>query len=121
MAAGLQPVFAAASNLGLLLLIILGLALNYNAMIGLVGSYGILAAIVFIAALLGIGYFLGGAERGDRSFMGFGMAQRNISAALVVAGQNFDLDVVTYLLVVSVIGLVLLMPTAGEIGRRARR
>jgi len=50
--------------------------------------------------------------------MGLGTAQRNISAALVVAGQNFGMDVVTYLLVFSLIGLIILMPTAGELGRR---
>ena len=52
--------------------------------------------------------------------MGLGTAQRNISAALVVAAQNFDTNVVTYLMVIAVIGLVVLMPTAGELGKRAK-
>ena len=61
------------------------------------------------------------AASGDtRSVMGLGTAQRNISAALVVAGQNFDLDVITYLMVIAVIGLVVLMPAAGELGKRAK-
>jgi BASS family bile acid:Na+ symporter len=51
--------------------------------------------------------------------MGLGTAQRNISAALVVAAQNFDTNVITYLMVIAVIGLVVLMPTAGELGKRA--
>lgn len=106
-AAGLQPVFALASNVGLLLLIVLGVALNYDAMIGLVGSYGILAAIVFVMSLLIVGYVMGGSVRAHRTVMGLGMAQRNISAGLVVAGQNFGMDVVTYLLVVALIGLLL--------------
>jgi hypothetical protein len=38
----------------------------------------------------------------------------------VVAAQNFDADVVTYLMVVAVIGLVVLMPAAGELGKRAK-
>lgn len=120
-ASGLQPVMAQAANIGLLLLMVLGVALNFNAMLALVGSYGILAAVVFIVALLVIGYFLGGTDRGIRSVMGLGTAQRNISAALVVAGQNFGLDVITYLMVVSVIGLLVLMPAAGELGRRVGR
>ena len=36
----------------------------------------------------------------------------------MVAGQNFDLDVITYLMVIAVIGLVVLMPAAGELGKR---
>jgi BASS family bile acid:Na+ symporter len=68
-----------------------------------------------------VGYLLGMAssDAGTRSVMGLGTAQRNISAALIVAAQNFDTNVVTYLMVIAVIGLVVLMPTAGELGRRA--
>lgn len=117
-AKALQPVFAQAANIGLLLLIVLGVLLNFNAMLSFIGSYGILAAIIFILALLLFGYLLGG--EGEKSVLGLATGQRNISAALVVAGQNFDLEVVSYLLVVAVIGLIILMPAAGEFGRRAR-
>lgn len=116
-AAGIQPTFGQASNLALLVLTVAGLVLNFREMIGLVGSLGLLAGVIFIVGALGIGYLLGGS--GDtRSVMGLGTAQRNISAALVVAGQNFDLDVITYLMVIAVIGLVVLMPAAGELGKR---
>jgi BASS family bile acid:Na+ symporter len=50
--------------------------------------------------------------------MGLGTAQRNISAALVVGAQNFSTDVITYLMVIAIISLVILMPAAGEIGKR---
>jgi BASS family bile acid:Na+ symporter len=119
-AAKIQPTFGMASNIALLGLTVLGLVLNFKAMIGLVGSLGILAGIIFIVISLIIGYFMGGSDGGTRSVMGLGTAQRNISAALVVAGQNFGVDVVTYLMVIAVIGLVILMPTAGELGKRAR-
>jgi hypothetical protein len=36
----------------------------------------------------------------------------------VVAGQNFGTEVITYLVLIAVISLVILMPAAGEIGRR---
>ena len=52
--------------------------------------------------------------------MGLGSGQRNIAAALVVAGQNFDADVITYLMVVAIIGFVVLFPAAGELGKRAK-
>jgi predicted Na+-dependent transporter len=120
-AAKIQPTFGQASNIALLVLTVLGLVLNFRAMIDLVGSLGILAGIVFIVLSLIVGFLLGmvgGSDGGIRSVMGLGTAQRNISAALVVAAQNFDTNVVTYLMVIAVIGLVVLMPTAGELGKR---
>lgn len=117
-AATIQPTFGQASNLAMLVLTVAGLVLNFKDMIGLVGSLGLLAGVIFIVVSLVIGYFLGGSDGDTRSVMGLGTAQRNISAALVVAGQNFDLDVITYLMVIAVIGLVVLMPTAGELGKR---
>lgn len=118
-AAKIQPAFGQASNFALILLIVAGLVLNFSSMIALVGSLGILAGIIFIVISVVIGYVLGGSDSDMRSVMGLGTAQRNISAALVVAGQNFDADVITYLMVVGVIGLVVLMPAAGELGKRA--
>lgn len=117
-AAKIQPIFGMASNLALLTLTVLGLVLNFSSMIALVGTFGILAGIVLIIISLVIGYLMGGAEQGDKSVIGLGTAQRNISAALVVAAQNFDTDVITYLMVIAIIGLVILMPAAGELGKR---
>jgi BASS family bile acid:Na+ symporter len=79
---------------------------------------GILAGIIFIVVPAVIGYFLGGSDSDIKSVMGLGTGQRNISAALVVAVQNFDMDVITYLMVISVVGLVNLMPLTGELGKR---
>lgn len=119
-AAKMQPTFGMASNIGLLVLGIAGLVLNFSSMIALVGTFGILAGIIFVLLSLVIGYFLGGSHKEIKSVMGLGTAQRNIAAALVVAGQNFDSDVITYLMVIAVIGMVLLMPAAGEIGKRMK-
>jgi BASS family bile acid:Na+ symporter len=121
-AARVQPTFGQASNIALLVLTVLGLVLNFQQMIDLVGSLGILAGILFIVLSLVVGFLLGmlGSSEGSiRSVMGLGTAQRNISAALVVAAQNFDTDVITYLMVIAIIGLVVLMPLAGELGKRA--
>jgi predicted Na+-dependent transporter len=117
-AAKIQPTFGMAANIALITLTVLGLVLNFSSMIALVGTFGILAGIVFIIIALIIGYLLGGSESRDKSVMGLGTAQRNISAALVVAGQNFSTDVLTYLLVIAIISLVILMPASGEIGKR---
>ena len=119
-AAKIQPTFGMASNIALITLTVLGLVLNFSSMIALVGSFGILAGIIFILVSLVIGYLLGGSDRGDKSVMALGTAQRNISAALVVAAQNFSVDVITYLMVIAIIGLVVLMPAAGELGKRMK-
>jgi BASS family bile acid:Na+ symporter len=119
-AAKVQPTFGQASNIAILVLTVLGLVLNFKDMLGLVGSRGILAGVIFILASVVIGYLLGGSQGEIKSVMGLGTGQRNISAALVVAGQNFGIDVVTYLMVIAVVGLVVLMPLAGELGKRAK-
>ena len=50
--------------------------------------------------------------------MALGTAQRNIAAALVVAGQNFkDPNVVVMVVVVAIVGLLLLMPLARYLGK----
>jgi predicted Na+-dependent transporter len=119
-AAKMQPTFAMAANIGILVLGVLGLVLNFDSMIALVGSWGILAAIIFVVIALLIGYLLGGSDPPVRSVMGLGSGQRNISAALVVAGQNFDADVITFVMVVAIIGFVVLFPAAGELGKRSK-
>ncbi len=118
MAAKIQPSFGMASNVALIMLAVLGLVLNFSNMIALVGTFGILAGIIFIILSLAAGFFLGGSQGEIKSVMALGTAQRNISAALVVAGQNFGSDEITYLMVVAVIGLIVLLPAAGEIGKR---
>ena len=120
-AAKIQPTFAMAANIGILVLAVLGLVLNFSSMIALVGSFGILAGIIFIVFALVIGYLLGGSDPGIKSVMGLGSGQRNISAALVVATQNFDADVITYLMVVAIIGFIVLFPAAGELGKRMQK
>lgn len=117
-AARVQPTFGQASNIAILVLTVLGLVLNFDSMIGLVGSWGILAGVIFIVIAVAVGYFFGGSDGQFKSVMGLGTGQRNISAALVVAGQNFGIDVITYLMVIAVVGLVVLMPLAGELGKR---
>lgn len=120
-AARLKPVFSQASNTALMFLLVLGLVLNFREMISLVGSFGILAAALFLLISLTLGYLSGGSEGQIKSVMGLGSAQRNIAAALVVGGQNFGIDVVTYLMVVAIVSLVILMPLAGELGKRKDR
>jgi predicted Na+-dependent transporter len=79
------------------------------------------AALVLLVGALVIGFLAGGTSQHDRSVVGLGTAQRNLSAAIVVAVQNFgdDADVITMVMVVGVLGLIVLFATAGELGKRA--
>lgn len=119
-AAHWQPVMNKISSLAILVLLVVGLGLNVSNILSLIGTGGILALLVFIAGSLLIGYFLGGRDAGTRSVMGLGAAQRNISAALVVAAQNFaGTDTLVLVLVAAILLLLILLPTARRMGMRA--
>jgi predicted Na+-dependent transporter len=115
----IRPTFASASNIAILALIVLSVVLNFESMIALVGTRGLLAAVILVAGALLVGYLLGGKDQSIKSVMGLGTAQRNVSAALVVAAQNFDADVITFVLVFAIIGFIVLFPAAGELGKRS--
>ena len=118
--AHLQPTFAQASNTSLMLMMGILLMLNVRNILSVVGTGAILAGILFIAVSFVVGYLLGGPGRDTKSVLGLGTGQRNIAAALVVANQNFgDPDVLITLIVISLVGLFILMPIGGELGKRA--
>jgi BASS family bile acid:Na+ symporter len=120
-ARGLQPNMAQASSTSLIAVFVLMLVLNFETMVGAIGSGAIIAALLFIVISLAIGYVLG-PTTSTRPVMGLGTAQRNIAAAMVVATGNFadDPNVLTMILVGALLMLVILMPVAGELGKRGR-
>ena len=115
-----RPFLLKLSNLALVLLTVLLLLLhvrNIHSMIGLDG----LAIILFLLVSIGAGMVLGGRAAPIRNVMGLGTGQRNISAALVVAEQNFDdPKVLVTLVVTAIVGLLILMPLASWLGRGRR-
>jgi len=119
-AASLQPTFAQASNISLILMMVLILIVNGKALLGALGTMAFIVAFLFTAIAFLIGYFSGGKDAGSKSVMGLGTAQRNLSAAFAIAAFNFadDPNVVVMVTVIGVIGLVMLMLTAGELGKR---
>jgi len=119
-AARIKPVLDRVSSLSLVLLIALLTVTNFDKMVSVFGTRGILAGILFLIFGFAVGYVLGGPTRETRRVLGLGTAQRNIAAALVVAGQNFsDPKVVVMVVVVAIVGLLLLMPLARVLARRA--
>src|SRR5262249_25121652 len=115
----INPLLNRISSLSLALLITLLLVTNIRNVIALFGTRGILASILFLFGGAGIEWLLGGKGTGTRGYMALGTAQRNIAAALVVGGQNFnDPQVLVMIVVVAVVGLLLLMPLARILGTR---
>jgi len=98
--------------------VVLLIGLNVEAMIDVVGSGAVAAAVLFVVATLAVGYALGGPARGTRSVLGLGTGQRNIAAALAVAtGNSDDPRVVVMLLVSTLVGLLVLLRTACHLAR----
>ena len=121
MASGLQPLMTQISSVAIAALLVAGVIVNFDDIVDLIGTGGFAAIVLFLALSFVVGFVGGGSDLGIRSVLGLGTAQRNLSAALVVAGQNFNdtPGVLTFIIVAGIVGLVLLMPAAGEIGRRA--
>jgi len=116
-----QPLMAKISSLAMLLLLVVGLGLNVSNIINLIGTGGILALLLFIIGALLIGMVLGGRKPAERSVMGLGTAQRNVSAAIVVTAQNFSgTPTLSFVLVGAILLLLILLPTAKRLGARSQ-
>ena len=119
-AASLQPHMSQISSLAIVLMLVTVLVLEFSTIIGAIGTGGLLVAVIFVIASLAVGLLFGGSGAGMRSVMGLGTAQRNLSAAMLVAVQNFsdDPNVLLMVMLVAILGLVLLGIVAGEMGKR---
>ena len=111
--APLQRLIGRVSNLSLLLVMLLLIGLNLKGMASLFGSFAVATFALYVVGMLGIGYLLGGAEPSTRSVFALGAGQRNIVAALVIAGTSFDgRAVAVMVLIASLIALMLLLGIA---------
>ncbi len=108
----LQTIFEKISNISLLLLTISLVILNAKHLINMFG-YPLVAILIVLAGAMFIGYFLGGKEKSTRVVMAMGAGQRNISAAILVATQNFkDPEVSIIMVAVAIFGLFIMLPYA---------
>jgi predicted Na+-dependent transporter len=118
-AASALPHFAQASNLSLLFLMVLMIVLNFSDVVGLLGSGGLLASLILVGLTTAGGYLLGRLGKAGDWLQGLGAGQRNIAAAMVVATMNFGNDEIVMVVVYSLIGMVVIIPMALELGQRA--
>jgi predicted Na+-dependent transporter len=117
-AASAQPLFAQASNISLLFLMVLMVVLNFSDVVGLLGSGGLLASLILVILTVVGGYLLGSLAKTESWVQALGAGQRNIAAAMVVSTMNFGSDEVVMVVVYSLIVLLVLVPLALELGKR---
>jgi len=119
LSARVKPFLDRLSSISLVLLILLISIVNFDKVLQVFGTRGILAGLLFIAFGCLMGWLFGGPGDDTRRVLALGTGQRNIAAALVVGSQSFtDPGVTVMVVVVAIVGLVTLMPLAGMFGRR---
>jgi len=118
-AARAKPLFDRLSSLGLILVVLLLVVVNFNKVLSVFGTGAILAGLLFIALGYAVGWALGGPAADTRPVLGLGTAQRNIAAALVVGSQSFsDPSVVVMVVVVAIVSLLILLPVSRLLARK---
>jgi len=111
LAARVKPVLDWVCNVSLVPMVLLLAVANIDKILHIFGTRGILAGFLLIALGFGIGWMLGGPSLDTRRALALGTGQRNIAAALVVASESFsDPSVVIMVIVVTIVGLLTLMP-----------
>ena len=119
-AARLRPVLERVSTIALLVMIVLIIALNFQAVLRIFGTGAIAAALLFAVLSALAGWLLGGRDPAQQTVLGLGTGLRNIPAALVVSVQNFkDPNVSVMVIVTTLTGILILVPAARLMGKRA--
>lgn len=112
------PRVSLVSTIGLAFGIVAALLVTWRQVVDSIGSFVFIGTAIIIAAGL-VGGWLGGYSRtsGDRLLLGLGGAQRNISAALVIAASLTQEEMVRTLVAALFLPIVLIV-LAGQIGKR---
>lgn len=122
-AKGLIHTMNMAANLSLVAMFI-GYFVGYSDVTyGVLGTGGILVAILLVAGAVIIGYLLGGTDRDNKKVLALGTGQRNLTAAFAIASGSFasNPEVLIEVMDVAVIGFIVLMLIAGELARRSAK
>ena len=104
--------------MGLMIGIAAALLVTWRDIVGAIGSWIFIGTLIILVAGLLFGYLAGyGRSRGDMKVTALATAQRNISAAIVVAA-SLSGDVVVLTLVGALVIPIVLIVLAGELGKR---
>ena len=122
-AKGLIHTMTMAANLSLAAMFI-GYFIGYfDVTYGVLGTGGIFVSILLVVGAVIVGYLLGGADTNTKKVLALGTGQRNLAAAFAIASSNFasNPEVLIEVMDVAVLGLIILMLIAAELGRRSAR
>jgi BASS family bile acid:Na+ symporter len=109
----LQSVMRTVSNVSLALLIVLMVGLNFKTLLGTIGSFAIGTYMLYLSAVIGLGYLIGAVDRPTQTMFALGAGSRNIPACLVIASSSLSDPAVTVMLIVAfVVSLVVLLGLA---------
>ena len=115
----LSPYMTQASSFTLIAQLVLAIPLAGGDLLGMIGTGAIIVILLFVAGTMALGYLLGGSKKETRIVTALGTAQRNVSAALLIAVQNFaDPKVLIMVMTGAVLMMVINMLAAGEFGKR---
>ena len=113
------PVMNKVSTVAVLILWSVGLGMNIPEILSFIGTAGIGAMVLVFVGSLAVGLLFGGRDRGVRTAIGLSTANRNGSAALLVATQNFaGTDTLPFVLVGIALSILILLPAAKLLGAR---
>ena len=116
---GLRPFLNLISQITLLLSLTLICVHQFHGLQQLIVTWAIPACVTLVVVSFVIGFAVGGPARSSRETMGFGTAGRNIPAALLVGGQNFENPEVMLMIILSaLVSVVIFVPIALLAGRR---
>jgi BASS family bile acid:Na+ symporter len=122
-AIGLIHTTSMATNLALVVVLIGYFVAYFSEIIGVIGTGGIISAILLIVLATIVGFLAGGKSMDTKKVLALGTGTRNFGAAFAVATSNFQSnpEVTIEILVLTLIGLPVLMLIAGEFGKRSKR
>ncbi len=102
-AARAAPVCAGIGSATMLLFFVLLMMLNLRALLRVIGSGAIVAAVIYFAGLFVIGLLTGGSSPEARGVLGLATAGRNFGAALAPAANSFNDTKITVMIIVGAI------------------
>ncbi len=119
-AAGWAPGLSRISSVSLVIALSAGVLVAWEQIIDSIGSWIFVGTFILAVASIVVGWFAStGSSPMTRKTVGLGTAQRNLAAALLVAGTNFDADTLVMTMVAALVLSIVLILAAGEFGKRA--
>jgi BASS family bile acid:Na+ symporter len=118
----LKPLLDWTCSVSLVPLTLLFTVANLDAILQILHSRGLVAGLLFIALGFAVGWLLGGPRSATRRVLALGTAQRNVAAALLVAEESFsDPQVLTMVIVVTILSLLTLLPACYLFGNYGKK